>query len=61
MPFFMKIIILMCWTIWEAQNGLIFNQLLPSSLEDSKRAFMSEFALFLVRAKRSFFLLLIHG
>jgi len=23
-PFFMEIIILMCWTIWKARNGLIF-------------------------------------
>jgi hypothetical protein len=24
-PFFTEIIIIMCWTIWKARNGLIFN------------------------------------
>jgi len=53
-PFFMEIIILMGWSIWKARNGLIFNQV-QHSVEDTKRAFKSEFALILLRAKRSYF------
>jgi len=53
-PFFMEIIILMGWSIWNARNGLIFNQVQPS-VEATKRAFKSEFALILLRAKRSYF------
>jgi hypothetical protein len=30
--------LLMCWTIWKASNGLIFDHRLPS-LEDSQRFF----------------------
>ena len=29
-PFFMEIIILMCWTIWRARNDLIFRQVNPN-------------------------------
>jgi hypothetical protein len=49
-PFFMKIIILMSWTIWQMRNGLIFRNI-PSSLQEAKRAFGTEFALLLHRAK----------
>jgi hypothetical protein len=53
-PFFMEIIILICWTIWQMRNGLIFRNI-PPSLQEAKRAFKSEFALLLHRAKRSYF------
>jgi hypothetical protein len=53
-PFFMEIIIVMGWSIWKARNGLIFSQVQPS-LEDTKRAFKSEFAMILLHAKRSYF------
>jgi hypothetical protein len=53
-PFFMEIIILMSWTIWQMRNGLIFNNKPPSLLE-AKRAFKTEFALLLHRAKRRYF------
>ena len=52
-PFFMEIIILMSWTIWQARNGLIFNNK-PPSIQEAKRAFRSECALLLHRA-RSYF------
>jgi hypothetical protein len=26
-PFFMEVIILMCWTIWRARNGMIFRKM----------------------------------
>lgn len=53
-PFFMEVIILMCWTIWQARNGLIFDNRLPS-LRQAKRDFRSEFALLMIHAKRSYF------
>ena len=34
-PFFMEIIIIMCWTIWQMRNGLIFNNR-PPSLQQAK-------------------------
>jgi hypothetical protein len=53
-PFFMEVIILMCWTIWQMRNGLIFNNR-PPSLQQAKGDFKSEFALLLFRAKQSYF------
>ena len=53
-PFFMEIIILMCWTIWQMRTGLIFNNR-PPSLQQAKGAFKSEFVLILFHAKRSYF------
>jgi hypothetical protein len=41
-------------SIWNAQNGLIFNQVQPA-VESTKRAFKSEFALILLHAKQSYF------
>jgi len=52
-PFFTEII-LMCWSIWETRNGIIFNNKQPSN-QDAKRTFNTEFALLLLRAKRSYF------
>lgn len=53
MPFFMEIIVLMCWTIWKARNDLIFRQEIPS-LQASKDFFRKEFSLLLLRAKKSY-------
>jgi hypothetical protein len=53
-PFYMEIIILMCWAIWHVRNGLIFNNRLPT-INEAKRLFKSEMVLLLVRARRSYF------
>ena len=52
-PFFIEIIIIMCWIIWKARNGLIFSQVQPS-IQDSKREFKNEFVLLLLRAKKKY-------
>jgi hypothetical protein len=44
----------MGWSIWNAQNELIFNPVKPA-VQSTKRAFKSEFALILLRAKQSYF------
>ena len=53
-PFYLEIIILMCWAIWHVRNGLIFNNRLPT-INEAKRLFKSEMVLLLVRARRSYF------
>ena len=52
-PFFIEIIILMCWAIWKARNDLIFRQENPS-IPLAKSNFRDEFQLLLLRAKRSY-------
>lgn len=52
-PFSMKIIIIMCWTIWKARNDLIFRQVSPS-LPLAKQNFLDEARLLLLRAKNSY-------
>lgn len=52
--FFIEIIILMCWLIWQSRNGVIFNSDKPSPLH-TKRTFKLEFALLILHAKRSYF------
>jgi hypothetical protein len=47
-PFFMEIIILMCWTIWKARNDLIFRQVNPS-IQLAKQNLKDEFQLLLLR------------
>jgi hypothetical protein len=56
-PFFMEIIILMCWVIWKSRNDLIFRQVNPS-LQKIKDGFRYELSLLLLRTKRSYSLLL---
>ena len=58
--FFMEVILIMCWTIWKSRNDLIFSQIQPN-LDQAKRFFKSEFALFLCRAKRVISPLLVNG
>jgi hypothetical protein len=53
-PFFMKIIILLAWTIWKSRNDLIFKQINPS-IQMAKRHFKEDFKLLILRAKRSYF------
>jgi hypothetical protein len=52
-PFFMEVIILMCWTIWMARNDVIFRQIGPS-LQNSKDNFRMELQLLLLRDKRCY-------
>jgi hypothetical protein len=52
-PFFMEIIILMCWTIWKSRNDLIFRQINPC-LNKAKADFREEFDLLLLRSKKSY-------
>lgn len=42
--FFMEVIILMCWTIWNARNDKIFWQI-DQNLQISKQNFRDEFQL----------------
>jgi hypothetical protein len=51
--FFMEVIILMCWTIWNARNDKIFWQI-DQNLQISKQNFRDEFQLLLLRTKRSY-------
>lgn len=50
-PFFMEIIIVMCWTIWKARNDWIFRQIIPD-LQASKANFREELHLLSLRMKR---------
>nr|TKW18802.1 hypothetical protein SEVIR_5G455600v2 [Setaria viridis] len=49
-PFFMKIIILMTWSIWTIRNNWMFNGIDPS-VDLCKRKFKFEFSLLLHRAR----------
>jgi len=46
-PFFMEVIILMCWTIWKARNDLIFQWSYPT-LQNSKGYIRMELVLLLL-------------
>lgn len=52
-PFFMEVIVIMCWTIWKARNDLIFRQVAPS-MSLARWGFVDEFRLLLLRAKKSY-------
>ena len=52
-PFFMEIIILMCWEIWKARNDLIFREENPN-IPHTEQNFRDEFQLLLLRVKRSY-------
>jgi len=52
-PFFMKIIVLMCWSIWSVRNNLIFrNQ--EASMQHCKYIFGYVFGLVVLRAKKRY-------
>ena len=53
LPFFMEIIITMCWSIWTMRNDIIFRGI-PHSVQRCKMVFKKEFALVIVRAKAAF-------
>jgi hypothetical protein len=53
MPFFMEIIIIMCWSIYKARHDLIFQGIQLSVL--ASKSFKSEFSLFTMRAKHNYF------
>jgi hypothetical protein len=49
-PFFMEIIITMCWSIWMMRNDIIFRNL-AHSVQRCRIVFRNEFALVVLRAK----------
>jgi hypothetical protein len=49
-PFFMEIIILMCWSIWGSRNALIF-EAEAQSFQRVKESFKSHFSMVIHRAK----------
>jgi sulfur transfer complex TusBCD TusB component (DsrH family) len=53
LPFFMEIIITMCWAIWMMRNDIIFRNL-AHSVYRCETVFKQEFALVGLRAKASF-------
>jgi hypothetical protein len=55
LPFFMEIIILLAWSIWQTRNSWIFNNLDPS-VQCCRRIFKKEFSLVLLKAKPSLLL-----
>jgi hypothetical protein len=52
-PFFMEIIVTMCWSIWMMRNDLIFRNV-AHSVQRCKVVFRQEFALVVLRAKASY-------
>jgi hypothetical protein len=51
--FFMEIIILMTWAIWNTRSGWIFKNEEPM-VDTCKRKFIKDFKLLLYRAKKNF-------
>jgi hypothetical protein len=52
-PFFMEIIISMCWAIWSVRNDAIFRSY-ALTLAAGKRHFKTEFATVILRAKNAY-------
>jgi len=52
-PFFMEIIVLMCWCIWKARNDHIFRHI--PLVSNTNADFRKEFELLLLRGKQSYF------
>jgi hypothetical protein len=52
LPFFLEIIITMCWSIWMMRNDIIFRNL-AHTVRRCKALFKKEFALIILRAKAS--------
>jgi hypothetical protein len=50
-PFFMEVIIIMCWSIWIVRNNLIFRGQEASS-QQCKQIFRQVFGLVILRAKK---------
>lgn len=53
-PFFMEIIIVMCWSIWVVRNDVIFRGV-PASNQRCLAIFKLNFGLLLLRAKKMYF------
>jgi len=52
-PFYMEIIVTMCWSIWTVRNDVIFKGI-PASVQRCKTTFRTEFALVILRAKLAY-------
>lgn len=52
LPFFLDIIITVCWSIWTIRNDVIFRGI-PASVQICKQIFHLEFALVILRAKET--------
>jgi hypothetical protein len=52
-PFYMEVIISMCWSIWTARNDIIFKNL-GHSVASTKVIFKKEMALVKLRAKNKY-------
>ena len=50
LPFFMEVIVTMCWSIWSVRNDAISNGV-PPSVQRCKLIFKKEFTLVVLRAK----------
>ena len=53
LPFFMEIIITMCWSIWTMRNDAIFSNV-PHPMQMYKLVFRKEFALVILRARSKY-------
>jgi hypothetical protein len=53
LPFFMEVIIFMCWAIWLVRNDAIFRGINPS-IFNAKRHFKMDFAQVILRAKKAY-------
>jgi hypothetical protein len=53
LPFFMEIIITMCWSIWMMRNDLIFHDI-SHTVQRCKSVFKKKFALVILRAKAKY-------
>jgi len=53
LPFFMEILVTMCWSIWTVKNDVIFKGI-PTSIQRCKLIFRTEFALVILRAKAAY-------
>ena len=53
LPFFMEVIISICWDIWSVRNDAMFWQVQPS-IQLGERRFKIDFVQVILRAKRAY-------
>ena len=53
-PFFVEIIVLLCWSIWIVRNDAIFQRVVPM-VKKAKCVFWKEFAIVIHQAKKKYF------
>jgi hypothetical protein len=53
LPFYMEILVTMCWSIWTMRNDLIFRNI-PHSVHRCRQVFKKEFALIILRTKAKY-------